>query len=556
MTDVAQPEPLIASWQVPLVGAGELRVDARAGEVITVVGANGSGKSALATWIARNTPGGGLHRVLAQRRIWFQNAGPDISASGRERLAGNLEYWNTALDSRFVDHADGQRTDIALFDLLGMIAAEDHRIAELSQRERFTPDEIDAIVGTRLFDILNSVLERAGLLVSVTTTDRQTFAATHRGLGNSYPISQMSDGERSALLLAAEILVAPVASVVMLDEPERHLHRSISAGLIEALIDVRADCAFVVLTHDLDLALGLSARSGRVLSALGVEWSDSDPVRWALEEITANTPMTEAARRGILGGRSRVLFIEGTGDSLDIALYGALFPEWTLSPSGSCEWVIRNVEGVNKTDSHHWVQAIGIIDGDGRSDEERAALRIKGVHPLLVNEVESLFYLPVVLNAVACKQAAVDGEDAEKRASLAMDAGVDALAVNDGVDRAARKLATDEVVRRMVSAIPSEITDPEVCIRVISPYSEIKRRLEEFHAARDYENLVREVSVRDSGFRHQVAKALGFDSYRRYEKAALVSIVEDRELAACLGRQVLGSVGGVSRGGLTPSEGV
>ncbi|NKG21995.1 AAA family ATPase [Paeniglutamicibacter terrestris] len=538
MSDALPPETTIATWTIPRVSGDPLTIDSAVGEVITVVGANGAGKSALATYIAGQTPTGKLHRVLAQRKIWFAASGPNISASGREQMVNNLNYWNTAIDSRFLDHADGQRTDITLFDLLGKIAAEDQRIAELVLTERRTPEEIEAIIGTRLFDVLNSVLEKAGLVIRVKITDKQTFMAVHRELGNEYPIAQMSDGERSALLLAAEVLVAPDNCIILLDEPERHLHRSISAGLVEALIDSRTDCAFVVLTHDLDLALGLSARPGKVLAALGVNWSENTIAGWDINEFSTEADLTENARRAILGGRKRILFIEGTTDSLDYALYSLLFPAWTLSASGNCEWVIRSVEGIKKTQSHHWVDAAGIVDGDGRSQQERDALITKGIHPIKVSEVESLYYMPAVLTAVATKFTQLDGKDTEQRVCAAKAAGIAALASNQGLHRIAKKLATDEVSRKLVTAVPSEITDPKITFNLPSPYAEIRARLDELHAGDNYEELVRIASIRDSAFRDRVAAALGAQSKEQYQSVARRAIAESPALIAELRLEV------------------
>ncbi|UYQ77359.1 ATP-binding protein [Glutamicibacter sp. JL.03c] len=538
MSDELLSEATITSWTIPRVNGDPLNFDAAVGQVITIVGANGTGKSALATHLAATAPRDKIHRVLAQRKIWFANSGPNISASRREQLTGTIEHWNISSDSRFMDHADAQRTDIALFDLLGKISAEDHRIAELSQTERRSPEEIDEIIGTRLFDVLNSVLEKAGLVIQVKTTDRQTFNAFHRELGIEYPIAQMSDGERSALLLAAEILVAPDNCIILLDEPERHLHRSISAGLVEALVDARADCSFVVLTHDLDLALGLSTRPGMVLAALGVEWSENVPVRWDVKELTTEANLTEAARRAILGGRRRILFIEGTASSLDYALYSLLFPEWTLSASGNCEWVIRSVEGIRNTKNHHWVYAAGIVDGDGRSEQEREALKSKGVHPIKVSEVESLYYMPAVLEAVATKLAELDGGNVENRVSAAKAAGVTALAANQGLHRIAKKLATDEVWRNLVTTVPSEITDPVITFSLPSTYTEIKAKLEKFCTNNNYEELVRLASIRDSAFRDKVTTALGASSKEQYQNVARRVIAQTPKLIADLRHEV------------------
>ena len=42
-----------------------------------------------------------------------------------------------------------------------------------------------------------------------------------------YGAAELSDGERNALLISAEILTAKDGTLLIIDEPERHLHRSI-----------------------------------------------------------------------------------------------------------------------------------------------------------------------------------------------------------------------------------------------------------------------------------------------------------------------------------------
>jgi energy-coupling factor transporter ATP-binding protein EcfA2 len=526
LKDDAQPLPTIS---VPLTGREELVIALKPGEVYTVVGANGAGKSALATRIAAQVPIEQLRRVVAQRRLWFEKSGPDISASRRESLE-SMRYQETNAESRFIDRRDSERTDVTLFDLLGKIAAEDHRIADLSQSQRRTPEEIDHIVGERLFEVLNRVLRSAELLIQLELTDRQSFVAVRSDLGVKYPIAQMSDGERNALLLATEVLVTSPGSVIILDEPERHLHRSVSAGLIASLIEARPDSAFVILTHDLDLADTLSLHPGEVFAAVGVAWDGGEAVSWDLQKVTATAPQTEAARRAILGGRKKLLFIEGKDGSLDQKLYQVLFPGWTLAPSGGCEWVIRSVEGTKSAAQYHWIEARGIVDGDGRSADERAALRSKGVYPLPVSEVESLYYLPEVLDDVTKRVSAVDGGDAAARLQKAKADGIQALIANDGLVRAAKKLAKDKLVRKVVDAIPLEITAQEVTLTVPNSFASYSAELTDMANRQDYRGLVTLVSVRNSGFRDRVAKAVGLDSFARYEASAIMAIRESEKL--------------------------
>lgn len=537
MTTSKSSGPDFQSWNIPLTGGGVLELEAQAGEVITIVGANGSGKSALSTWMAQNTSSA-LRRVLAQRTLSFSGSGPSVNASERESHTEQIAYYDKVGQSRWFDAMAGARMNFALFDLLGNIQLEHQRVADLVYDEGLSAQEVVTTVGTRLFTVLNTVLERAGLLVEVRTTNIQTFSARHRTLGVDYSVSEMSDGERSALLLAAEVLTAPPAAVVMLDEPERHLHRSISARLIEAVIEARADCVFVVLTHDLELAGVLSSRPGTVLTTLGVQWADKDPASWTIHQVAADSPITEVSRRAILGGRKRVLFVEGQEGSLDLSLYGALFPDWALAPSGSCESVMRNVAGLRTSDDFHWIQAVGIVDGDGRSPAERAALRSKGTSALSVSEIENLYYLPAVVSAIAEKQAEMQGEGVTALLEGAKKAGLAALSGAQTLERLAKKLAKDELARSLMSFLPDEVTEDDVEIHLSSPYRRILTELNRFLVGDDYEALVRAVPIRDTGFRNEVAKSLGFASYKSYQKAALVCVNRRPDLAAVLRHEV------------------
>jgi ABC-type cobalamin/Fe3+-siderophores transport system ATPase subunit len=90
------------------------------------------------------------------------------------------------------------------------------------------------------------------------------------------------DGEKSALLLAGEVLTTPEGAICIIDEPERHLHRSISAGLVKAIIAERSDAHFVVLTHDLELAAVLGDGNGQIYSLIGCSWAGQSGVGWEL----------------------------------------------------------------------------------------------------------------------------------------------------------------------------------------------------------------------------------------------------------------------------------
>lgn len=533
MTQTVDIADALARWEIPVISGECLSVEARSGEVLTILGANGSGKSALAAWMSTHAPSASLKRVLAQRKLWFQHAGPAISSADRDSYVSSMTSWDRTENSRYIDHADAQRSSIALFDLLGRINHESRRVAALYDSGE-SRESVDAAVGDRLLDTLNTVLRRAGLHVEVDVTEADNFVAQHRILGTTYPIYLMSDGERSALLLATDVLTAQPSTIIVIDEPERHLHRSISAGLIEAIIAARPDCAFVVLTHDLDLASSLSTKKGETFSVLGVKWEGESAVQWDIHKIPEAGGLSETARRAILGGRRQVLFIEGDSASLDLALYRVLFPDWFLVPSGGCDMVIRSVTGLRESQDHHWVNAVGLVDGDGRTADERESLVTRGVHVLPVSEIENLYFESQVLREVATKQAMTLGRDRDELLADAEQKALNTLGSPGTLERLAAKLAKDALARKLVAHMPETVGRADIKINIPSPYTEILYEVQEHLNNRRYDDLVRLLPIRNTSLRNEIAGALGFRSVSDYQRAALVSISSNSVLRAAL----------------------
>jgi len=74
-----------------------------------------------------------------------------------------------------------------------------------------------------------------------------------------YNSSEMSDGERVIFYLIGQCLAAPKDGIIVIDEPELHLHKSVQAPLWDAIEKLRQDCLFVYLTHDVDFAAAKEA---------------------------------------------------------------------------------------------------------------------------------------------------------------------------------------------------------------------------------------------------------------------------------------------------------
>ena len=475
----------------------------------------------------------GIRRLIAHRKLWFQYAGPAITAAQHETTRRNMTDWNRQHDSRYLDHADGHRASMVLFDILARVNYEHAQMVTMYSTGA-SPQEVKKQFGPPLLDRLNAIFRTAGLAIELRLTDAQTLNAVNSTSGTEYPIFQMSDGEKSALLLAGEVLTTPTGSVYIIDEPERHLHRSISAGLVEAIIADRPDSHFVVLTHDLELAAALGGPGGHVYSLTMCTWTGQGADGWELFPVEASAEIPEAARLAILGGRRELLFIEGERHSLDLRLYKLLFPSWTLFPAGNCDQVIRAVTGLRTSQSHHWLNSRGIVDGDGRTEAEKSSLHARGILALPVSEVENLYYSAAVMESVGARQAEAVDESADALTKQARETALHALREHGTPERLAAALALSALRRRVIEELPTSIdtTSASVTVSFHSPYPELLSRIRTLLDAGDLEGLIRLVPIRDTALRDRVARSLRFQKAADYEAAARVRIREDPALAS------------------------
>jgi ABC-type lipoprotein export system ATPase subunit len=535
VTDLPQPTPIsapLATWDVPSLDGTEISIQALPGEITVIVGANGAGKSALSYWLDVNSRGLSK-RLIAHRKLWFPTAGTDLSPAQREQTADHMQNWSGREDSRFVDHADGQRASIVLFDLLAKLNAENAGMVS-RYRAGASAQDVLAEFGLPVLDRLNAILRNASLDVELSLTRQQNFDAVNHRSGARYPINRMSDGEKSAVLLAAEVICGPPGRIFIIDEPERHLHRSISAGLVDGTIADRPDCHFVVLTHDLDLAATLSKRPGRTMSLGSCRWDGHTAAGWDLRDVDQDGTLPESARVAILGGRRELLFIEGNDHSLDKRIYEILFPSITMFAAGGCDQVIRAVSGLRGSGDHHWISAYGIVDGDGRDQVEREALVRRGILPLPVSEVENLYFLDAVMRSVSEARSELIGGDADQLHANAREIALDVLCDAQTLDRLAGRLAVAALRRSFVDNIPTKVdekADP-VEMSIPSPYPEIRARLAELAAARDYDALVTALPVRDTRLPSAVATSLGFRGREDYQATVRLRLAKDPALMA------------------------
>lgn len=366
------------------------------GTSATFVGANGSGKTRLALLIEQGA-GEGVHRISAHRALGLNPTVPKIS----ERLALNgLRFGhageNIGLHHREIHRWANGKAAVALlndFDfLVQALFAEQSRTALRTHQNARAG--VDQQAEPTKFESLKAIWERL-LPHRELVISGDNIEVRVPGTETLYSASEMSDGERSAFYLAGQMLMAAPNSLLVVDEPELHVHRSIINRLWDELENVRRDCALVFITHDLEFA------ASRVGQKYAIRNYTPDGPQWVLEPVPEETGFTEELTTLLLGSRRPILFVEGDLSSPDKAVYRSAYAQWTVIPRGSCSDVIHSVISMRGNASLTRIHCAGIVDADGYDASDIEFFRQHNVFVLPVSEVENLFLLPAIARAIA-----------------------------------------------------------------------------------------------------------------------------------------------------------
>jgi energy-coupling factor transporter ATP-binding protein EcfA2 len=374
---------------------------------VVLIGANGSGKTRLSVWIEEtlNNLDKPVLRISAQKSLDLPDqislSTPEIAERrwiyGRQysqSVAGQLNDRNYLRIARLRGRWGTKPVTGSLDDfpaLLEMLLA-DHATEILTHNERIEAAQaflpIPETRLRRVRRIWEEILPDRRLLIN--TGSIQTQPAH----GSPYNSAEMSDGERVVLYLLGSCMSAAPGAVLLIDEPELHIHRLIQRRLWDLVEKERDDCLFVYLTHDLDFAASRSVATQIALQGY-------DGQQWTWTAVPRETDLPEDVLLSILGSRKPVLFTEGDESSLDVQVYSYVYPNHTVIPVGSCSNVIHSTTSFERQKHLHHIACEGLIDRDQRTDAEIASLEKVGVYATGVSEAENLLLLEPVVRLVA-----------------------------------------------------------------------------------------------------------------------------------------------------------
>ncbi len=361
----------------------ESRVEKLSARTVTVVGANGAGKSRFGLEIARQ---------LSERAFWL-SAQKAMSLLPKEEVRpGSIEamYREVMTHSAYVSKEMPTEFDQLLFllmsdefrDLFG------YKFSLMNgKRAAFPETRLDRVqkLWERIFP-KNKMLRVEGRLVIQNDEDSRPFNPM-----------RLSSGEKAVLYYIAGVLYAREDAVILIEDPEFYLHHSILKSLWDSIEELRQDCTFVYLTHDLEFAASRSEST-----CIWVRSFDAERISWDYEFIRDNDSFPEGMYLDILGSRKPVLFIEGAATgSIDSKLYPYIFPEYTVKPLGGCNKVIEAARAFADLKEIHHLESRGIVDRDRRTEREVEYLRSRHIYVPEVAEVENLLMLEGVIRGVA-----------------------------------------------------------------------------------------------------------------------------------------------------------
>ena len=368
-------------------------------------------------------------------------------------------------------------------------------------------------------------------------TDALGFRARHEN-GGIFGIEQMSDGERNAMIMAAQVITATKGCVLLIDEPERHLHRAIIVPFLKALFEQRGDCVFIVSTHE--LALPVANPDAEVLMLRSCQWDGRSCKSWDALRLGSTLKLPEELKLAVLGSREKILFVEGESTSLDCPLYAALYPNISVRPMGGCKDVVNAVRVLRKTQDRHDFEAFGLIDRDNRKEEQVAELEEDRIYALDVYSVEGLYYCSEVIASVARRQAeSIDGRDADQLIKAAADEAFKVICNNE--DKLDERMATFRLDRRILLNLADEDKTSECkSISIDATYHEVLTEYKTAVASRDFNKLVARYPLKASRVFEVITMELECRDQDVYQSMVIAQIKTDDELKARLKKKLGG----------------
>ncbi len=463
---------------------------------LVVVGANGAGKTRFGSWIEDNNLKH-VHRISAQKSLNM----PEFVSTKSKEIAEKDFLYGTHSSSIEWQQKDGRKINrwknnmnTSLLDdysqLMSLLFTEELEKC-LNYKKNNTEKPITKL--DRIQNIWEKVLTKRKLDINAGVINVYPNGQQDK----KYICSEMSDGERVIFYLIGETLCAPKNSIIIIDEPEMHIHTSLIKRLFDLIEKERDDCSYIYLTHSIDFAISR-------YNATKIWVKSFEDECWDYEILSDNINIPEQLYLEVLGSRLPVIFTEGQTNSLDYAIYSEVFSDYTLKPIGSCTQVINITKAFNNQYNFHHIKAYGIIDRDRREENTIKKLVKTNIWVLDVAEVENLFLLEDIINVVAIykgkepiptfekvKRNLLDFFSSEKQKQVL-------LHIKDKLKKEYYKLA--EFNSENIADAINEINSKYEQITLQNIFDETDKKFQQIIDSNDYDGILRVFNIKGALF--------------------------------------------------------
>ncbi len=271
-------------------------------------------------------------------------------------------------------------------------------LASLDYREYVALRDDGKVVSE--YERLQAVFERAtGKKISRPTFDPHTVRPEiHVKLpsGEKHSLVDLSNGEREMIGMFYYITqLSSRGGVLLLDEPESHLHPSLQTAVIEAISTLASQGQAIIVTHSPSI-IG-SMPTSQICSVRGAWEMDGNQVTWAHDDTDGFEPLSEIgiSATDILQ-MSALLVVEGADDAKRLTM---MFPEELarvkIIEAGSREQVINAARTLNKVSIG--VPHICVVDRDFSRPDDVASLEQEGIFVWNARAMENILLDPALV---------------------------------------------------------------------------------------------------------------------------------------------------------------
>ncbi|MBD5209503.1 MAG: DUF4435 domain-containing protein [Bacteroidales bacterium] len=481
-----------------------------------IVGANGSGKSHLGAWIETNfeRPDKVL-RISAQRAICIPEV---INLKSEEVSYSHILYGDDHTKNKGVKWGWGKETATLVQDfeyvLSGVFARKnkenDNFVSECKhcEEEGVEKPMLPKMISDKIVEIWNAVLPHRQIVLR----DCKILAKSPES-NEEYHGKDMSDGERVAIYLMGQCLIAPEGTTIIVDEPEIHLNRMIMHRLWDKIEKFCPDKTFVYITHDLEFAA-----SRKESCKIWVK-SYHGNSNWELQVIENNDEIPDELMMRVLGSRRPILLVEGEKGSYDYQIYPYIYDNFDIIPAHNCHGVIAMTKALNDPAVRNLLpyDIVGLIDRDYMTEHEINAYREDKIYTLDVAEVENLFLLEPIFKAVT-EQLMHNPNEKFKSLHDTLFAKFESekeLQILGMCQKEARHKLTaidTKTKEKSLEVLKERVERIKASVDIDALYSERKIQVERIISERDYVALLRVYN--NKGLHAEANRVLGIGNYR------------------------------------------